>query len=59
MQIVRELARALRHIIGAPDYASYLAHMRTHHPNVEPLSPADFERERLTARYDRPGARCC
>ena len=58
-RIVREIARTLRRMIGAPDYAAYLAHMRSHHPQLTPLSPADFERERLSARYDRPGARCC
>jgi len=58
-RIVREIARTLRRIVGAPDYTAYLTHMRTHHPTVTPLSPAEFERQRLSARYDRPGARCC
>lgn len=58
-RIVREIAHALRRIVGAPDYATYLAHMRAHHPDVAPLSPRDFDRQRLAARYERPGARCC
>lgn len=58
-RIVHEIARALRRIVGAPDYSAYLAHMRTHHPGTTLLSPRDFERQRLAARYDRPGSRCC
>ena len=59
MRLIREIARALRRIVGAPDYATYIEHMRTHHPTVKPLSSTEFERQRLSARYDRPGARCC
>ncbi|MCX5766219.1 MAG: YbdD/YjiX family protein [Gemmatimonadetes bacterium] len=56
------LARTLavvRRIIGAPDYALYLEHMRVRHPDCAPLSVRDFERERLHDRYSRPGSRCC
>ena len=56
---LRDVARLIRRVIGAPDYAGYLAHMRTHHPDALPLAPRDFERERLAARYERPGSRCC
>jgi uncharacterized short protein YbdD (DUF466 family) len=56
---LRQIARLIRRVIGAPDYAGYLAHMREHHPNVTPLDPREFERQRLAARYERPGARCC
>ncbi len=59
MRIVHAIAYALRRIAGAPDYAGYVAHVRKHHPGIEPLSPADFERQQLSARYERPGARCC
>lgn len=58
-RVLRRIAHALRRIVGAPDYASYLAHMRRHHPGVQPLARADFERQRLAARYERPGTRCC
>ncbi|MEX2182098.1 MAG: YbdD/YjiX family protein [Gemmatimonadaceae bacterium] len=53
------LAAVLRRIIGAPDYAAYLAHVRCHHPERVPLTEREFLAERLSARYDRPGARCC
>lgn len=46
-------------IIGAPDYDLYIAHMRERHPDEPVLSRDAFMRERLAARYERPGARCC
>lgn len=53
------IRRLLRALLGAPDYERYLAHMRAHHPGAPVLDPGAFERERLAARYERPGARCC
>lgn len=51
-----ELARA---ILGVPDYERYLAHMAVHHPGCAVMTRAEFARERLEARYSRPGAKCC
>ncbi len=56
---MKKLAQILRRIIGAPDYAAYLAHLRAHHPEREPISEREFVTERLAARYEKPGARCC
>ena len=53
------VAAWLRRIIGAPDYATYVAHTRQHHPEREPLGEREFLAERLNARYEKPGARCC
>jgi uncharacterized short protein YbdD (DUF466 family) len=53
------LRHAVLRIIGAPDYDRYVAHMSEHHPAEPVLSRNDFMRERLAARYERPGARCC
>jgi uncharacterized short protein YbdD (DUF466 family) len=53
------IAGLLRRIIGAPDYAAYVAHLQAHHPERKPLSAQDFLAERLNARYEKPGARCC
>ena len=53
------VARALCHVAGAPDYGRYLEHMRMRHPGVTPLTLQEFARERLAARYDTPGSRCC
>ncbi len=51
--------RAVRAVIGAPDYARYLAHQRAKHPDATPLSHEEFARERERARYEGTGSRCC
>lgn len=56
---MKKLAQILRRIIGAPDYAAYVAHLRAHHPEREPVCERDFVAERLASRYEKPGARCC
>lgn len=53
------VAATVRRIIGAPDYAAYVAHVRAHHPGREPMCERDFVNERLSARYEKPGSRCC
>jgi len=53
------LLSSLLRIIGVPDYEGYVTHMRERHPEQPVLSRDDFMRERLSARYERPGARCC
>ncbi len=53
------LLDALRRILGAPDYEGYVTHMRARHPGEPVLTRDAFVRERLAARYERPGARCC
>ena len=53
------IGRALRLVLGAPDYERYVAHVRDAHPGCVPLTRVQFERERLDARYTRPGSRCC
>lgn len=58
-RLAREAARALRRIVGAPDYERYVAHVRARHPGAEPLARAEFERQRLRDRYEKPGSRCC
>ena len=49
----------LRRIIGVPDYDTYVAHVRAHHPETPPMCRAEFERQRITDKYSRPGGRCC
>lgn len=53
------VAALIRRIIGAPDYASYLAHVRAHHPEREPLGEREFMAERFRERYEKPGGKCC
>ncbi|MHB1312573.1 MAG: YbdD/YjiX family protein [Gemmatimonadaceae bacterium] len=57
--MARRIGDVIRQIIGAPDYAAYLAHVREQHPDRTPMTEEEFRRERLTARYSRPGSRCC
>ena len=53
------LGALLRAVLGAPDYERYLAHHAAHHPGRPALSPEEFARACMAARYDRPGSRCC
>jgi uncharacterized short protein YbdD (DUF466 family) len=57
--VLARCAAVVRRIIGAPDYAAYVAHVRKHHPEREPLGEQEFVAERLNARYEKPGSRCC
>lgn len=56
---IAQVIRGVRRVIGAPDYDAYLAHCRHGDPCELPLSREAFIRERLSARYSRPGSRCC
>jgi uncharacterized short protein YbdD (DUF466 family) len=57
--LVRDTANVIRRVIGVPDYDRYLAHVQAHHPGAQPMSRAEFIRERQVDRYSRPGSRCC
>jgi uncharacterized short protein YbdD (DUF466 family) len=53
------VANVVRRIIGVPDYERYVHHLRVHHPHATPVSRQEFERQRVTERYSKPGGRCC
>lgn len=56
---MRDSARLMA---GLPSYDVYLAHARAAHPDREPMSYAQFVRDRQDARYGaggRGGFRCC
>jgi uncharacterized short protein YbdD (DUF466 family) len=55
----RQAAQVTRRVIGVPDYDRYLAHLRVHHPQAQPLARDEFIRQRQIDRYSKPGARCC
>ena len=57
--LVRDTANVIRRVIGVPDYDRYVAHVHAHHPGSQPMSRAEFIRERQVDRYSKPGARCC
>ena len=52
-------AAVVRRVIGAPDYDHYVAHMCERHPGVTPMTREQFMATQLTARFEKPGARCC
>ena len=52
-------ARTARLAIGLPDYDVYVAHVRAHHPQREPMDREAFFAERMRARYGRGAGRCC
>jgi uncharacterized short protein YbdD (DUF466 family) len=56
---VAAIARVIKQIIGVPDYERYVEHQCLAHPGCEPLSREAFMRDRLEARYNRPGSKCC
>jgi uncharacterized short protein YbdD (DUF466 family) len=43
--------RTARLMIGVPDYQTYVAHRKAHHPDEPIMSYVDFFRERQDARY--------
>ena len=56
---IAAVARVIRQIIGVPDYERYVEHLRAAHPGCAPLEREAFMKERLEARYNRPGSKCC
>ena len=56
---MQKVLRVVRRIIGVPDYDTYVEYVCEHNPGATPLSRKEFERERMTAKYTRPGSRCC
>lgn len=55
----RRVRAVLHAIMGVPDYDAYVRHLRARHPDAPVPDRRAFERERLAARYERPGSRCC
>lgn len=51
--------KAVRRIVGIPDYDAYVAHVRKHHPETEPLTPNAFLEKCWKDKYSQPGNRCC
>jgi uncharacterized short protein YbdD (DUF466 family) len=51
--------RTLRRIAGMPDYAAYVAHVRSRHPERPVPSEREFYEEYVRARYEGGPTRCC
>ena len=56
-----QMRKALKGVIGAPNYEAYLAHHKAIHPDVPPMSEGEFFRFAIDRRYSKPGGgmRCC
>jgi len=51
-----------RLMVGQGDYGAYVAHLRTTHPTLAPMSERDYYRNRENARFgggNTGGCRCC
>lgn len=51
-----------RLMVGVPNYEVYVEHMGRRHPDRAPMNPAEFTRNRQSARFGeggRGGFRCC
>jgi uncharacterized short protein YbdD (DUF466 family) len=60
--VLRCLCDGARLMVGQPNYEVYVAHVRATHPDAEPMSPAEFFRNREAARFGeggKGGFRCC
>ena len=55
----RRSVRIARQIIGVPDYDTYIAHLRAHHPERALPTYREFFDARQDARYKGGGGRCC
>lgn len=58
----RRAVQTARLMVGIPDYETYVAHRRAHHPEERVMSYTEFFRERQTARYGCARGRlggCC
>ena len=56
---LEKVLKVVRRIIGVPDYDGYVKYVCEHHPGATPLTRKEVERERMAAKYTRPGSRCC
>ena len=53
--LVKRLQQSFRLMVGVPDYATYLEHIRTHHPDLESMDEKTFFRYCVDARYPSGG----
>lgn len=51
LTLLKRLQQSFRLMVGVPDYATYLDHMKNHHPDLEPMDEKTFFRYCIDARY--------
>jgi uncharacterized short protein YbdD (DUF466 family) len=57
--LLARVARVLRQVAGAPDYAAYLEHMDAHHPGAAVLTEPEFHRRAMDRLDGSSRPRCC
>ena len=59
--VCEAVAQTARLMVGVPDYATYVDHRRTVHPDLPVMTYEEFFRERQQARYavSKGRFRCC
>lgn len=61
-RLLRGLCDCGRLMVGVPNYDAYVQHARARHPDVAPMTEAQFVADRQSARFGgegRGGFRCC
>jgi uncharacterized short protein YbdD (DUF466 family) len=53
------IARAIRTVVGAPDYGAYRERLARDPACHVELAAREFVQRKLEERYARPGSRCC
>ena len=53
------LLAGFRRVVGMPDYAAYVAHLRAAHPDAPVPSEREYFDEYLKGRYESGPTRCC
>jgi uncharacterized short protein YbdD (DUF466 family) len=56
---LRGFLRAVRQVVGAPDYEQYLEHLEACHPDRAPLSPREYYLDFVRRRFGGGPTRCC
>ena len=53
------LIAGFKRVVGMPDYAAYVEHLRIAHPDVPVPSEREYFDEYLKGRYESGPTRCC
>jgi len=56
---LERVLRVVRRVLGMPDYAAYVEHLRRCHPDRPIPSPGQFSDAYVIARYGDGPTRCC
>jgi uncharacterized short protein YbdD (DUF466 family) len=56
---LERLLRVVRRVSGMPDYAAYVEHLRTKHPERPVPSAREYYEEYVRSRYGHGPTRCC